>query len=146
MKVSGVGTTAGTGQSRKTSKTERSSSSGFAEKLAETFEPVEESHGVEAPAAVGGIDALLAAQAVGDALDGEERRRLVKYGEDMLDKLDDIRHGLLMGTIPKEKLIALAQMVRAKRGHVADPRLSALLDEIELRAEVELAKLSIRGN
>jgi hypothetical protein len=145
MKVSGVGTTAGSGQSRKTAKTDKTPSSGFAEKLAETFEPVEESHGVESLSAVGGIDALLAAQAVGDVLDGEERRRLVQYGEDMLDKLDEIRHGLLMGTIPKEKLISLAQMVRARRGHVADPRLSAVLDEIELRAEVELAKLSIRG-
>jgi hypothetical protein len=145
MKVSGIGTTAGAGQSRKTAKTDKTSAGGFADKLAETFEAVEESHAVDAPAAVGGIDALLAAQAVGDVLDGAERRRLVKYGEDLLDKLDDIRHGLLMGSIPKEKLIALAQMVRTRRGHVTDPRMSAVLDEIELRAEVELAKLSIRG-
>ncbi len=146
MKVSGIGATAGSGQSRKTAKTDKTSAGGFADKLAETFEAVEESHAVETSSAVGGIDALLAAQAVGDALDGEERRRLVKYGEDLLDKLEDIRHGLLFGAIPKDKLIALAQMVRSRRGHVTDPRLSAVLDEIELRAEVELAKLSIRGS
>lgn len=147
MKVSGVGATAGSGQSKKAAKTDKASSGGFAEKLAatEAFDAVEESLGVEAPSAVGGIEALLAAQAVGDATDGEERRRMVKYGEDLLEKLEDIRHGLLLGIIPKEKLIALAQMVRSRRGNIADPSLSALLDEIELRAEVELAKLSVRG-
>jgi hypothetical protein len=146
MKVSGIGAAAGAGPSRKTAKTDKSSSGGFADKLAETFEAADESQAVDAPSAVGGIDALLAAQAVGDALDGEERRRLVKYGEDLLDKLDEIRHGLLLGSISKDKLIALAQMVRSRRGHVMDPRLSAVLDEIELRAEVELAKLSVRGS
>ncbi|MDR3440791.1 flagellar assembly protein FliX [Telmatospirillum sp.] len=146
MKVSGIGATAGSGQSKKTAKTDKASTGAFAEKLAETFEGPEESHAVETPTAVGGIEALLVTQAVGDALDGEERRRLVKYGEDLLDKLEEIRHGLLLGAIPKEKLIALAQMVRSRRGHVSDPRLSGILDEIELRAEVELAKLSIRGN
>jgi hypothetical protein len=33
-------------------------------------------------------------------------------------------------------------MVRNKREAGADPELAAILDEIELRAEVELAKLS----
>ena len=113
----------------------------FAEKLAETFEPVEESHAVEAPSAVGESMRCWRRRLSEMSFDGEERRRMVKYGEDLLDKLDDIRHGLLLGSIPKDKLIALAQMVRSRRGQVTDPRLSAVLDEIELRAEVELAKL-----
>ena len=144
MKVSGIGATAGSGQARKTAKTDRSSSGGFAEKLAETFESADDSPAVETSAAVGGIDALLATQGVGDALDQEHRRRLVGYGEDLLDKLEEIRHGLLLGSIPKERLIALAQMVRTRRDSVAEPRLAAILDDIELRAEVELAKLSPR--
>jgi len=53
-----------------------------------------------------------------------------------------VRHGLLMGTLPKEKLTELADMVRSRRESCQDPRLAALLDEIELRAEVEIAKLS----
>lgn len=143
MKVSGIGATTGSGQSRKTTKTDKTGA--FAEKLAETIESAEEAQGVDAPAAVGGIQALLATQAVDDSLEREERRRLIAYGEDMLDKLEDIRHGLLLGSIPKDKLISLAQMVRSRRGNVSDPRLAGILDEIELRAEVELAKLSIRG-
>ncbi len=144
MKVSGIGATAGSGQARKTAKTDKSASGGFAEKLAETFDATEDAHAVETSSAVTGIDALLATQAVGDALEQEHRRRLIKYGEDLLDKLEEIRHGLLLGAIPKDRLIALAQMVRTRRESIADPRLAAILDEIELRAEVELAKLSPR--
>ena len=145
MKVSGIGAAAAAGQARKTAKTEKSSSGGFAETLAETYASPDETPGVDAPTSVSGIDALLAAQGVGDSTDGEQRRRLVKYGEDLLDKLEELRHGLLIGAVPKDKLIALAQMVRSRRDSVADPRLAAVLDEIELRAEVELAKLSPRG-
>jgi len=54
------------------------------------------------------------------------------------------RRALLAGSVPKDRLIQLAQMVRARRDTVSDPRLATILDEIELRAEVELAKLSRR--
>jgi hypothetical protein len=131
---------------RKVGKTEKSSPGAFAKTLAETFEATEEAYAVEAPTAVGGVDALLAAQGVGDALDREQRQRLIKRGEDLLDMLEEIRHGLLVGGVSKDRLIALAQTVRSRRGHVPDPRLAAILDEIELRAEVELAKLSLRGD
>jgi hypothetical protein len=40
------------------------------------------------------------------------------------------------------KLEQLATLVRAKREQIDDPKLLAILDEIELRAAVELAKLS----
>jgi hypothetical protein len=144
MKVSGIGGTAATGPTSKTAKTAKTSAGGFAENLASLEPAAEEAQSVEAPANVGGIAALLATQAVGDSLEREARRRLVQYGEDLLDKLEELRHGLLFGAIPKEKLIALAQMVRSRRDTSPDPRLATLLDEIELRVEVELAKLSPR--
>ena len=59
----------------------------------------------------------------------------------MLDHLDAIRHGLLLGSIPRDKLNGLLAVVRERRDDVGDPRLAAVLDEIELRAAVELAKL-----
>ncbi|MCH9020057.1 MAG: hypothetical protein IIA73_06805 [Proteobacteria bacterium] len=61
----------------------------------------------------------------------------------MLDRLDEIRHALLFGAIPRHRLLALQREVREKRVAVADPRLNQLLDEIDLRAAVELAKLGI---
>ncbi|MEX0815276.1 MAG: flagellar assembly protein FliX [Dongiaceae bacterium] len=53
-----------------------------------------------------------------------------------------MRHGLLAGAIPLAGLEDLARVLRAHRGDVDDPRLADLLDHIDLRAAVELAKLS----
>ena len=39
----------------------------------------------------------------------------------------------------------LSQVVQSRREEVDDPRLVEILDEIDLRAQVELAKLSPRG-
>ncbi len=49
-----------------------------------------------------------------------------------------------MGHLPKQKLRELTSLVRAERVNLQDHRLSDVLDQIELRAEVELAKLSIK--
>jgi len=46
-----------------------------------------------------------------------------------------------MGAIPKDRLGNLVRLVRARRDGVMDPKLTAILDDIELRAMVELAKL-----
>lgn len=143
MKLTGIGGASAAGPASKTAKTARTSGSGFADSLA-SLDQAEETQGVETPAAVGGIAALIATQQVGDALDREAKKRLVDYGNDLLDKLEELRHGLLMGAIPKDKLIAMAQMVRSRRDHIPDPYLAELLNEIELRVEVELAKLSAR--
>ena len=143
MKLTGIGGASAAGPASKTAKTTRTSGSGFADSLA-SLDQAEEAQAVETPAAVGGIAALIATQQVGDALDREAKKRLVEYGNDLLDKLEELRHGLLLGAIPKDKLIAMAQMVRSRRDSTPDPRLSELLDEIELRVEVELAKLSAR--
>ena len=62
-------------------------------------------------------------------------------GEDLLDELDQIRIGLLTGSLPRATLERLAARVEAKRHRVDDPSLIQILDEIELRAAVELAKL-----
>ena len=57
----------------------------------------------------------------------------------------EIRLGLLLGTIPQSRLEQLAHLVRAQREQLNDPKLTAVLDEIELRAAVELAKLTRSG-
>lgn len=97
--------------------------------------------GVSASNAIGSVDALLAAQSV-DATDDQGRRQAHKRGEDILDRLDELRHGLLTGTLTMAQVQSLASLVRAQRATVMDPRLTQVLDEIELRAEVELAKFT----
>lgn len=102
--------------------------------------------GAEPVSGVMNVGGLLAAQSVDDGADAapdfKERQRRAQRGVEILDRLEDVRRGLLMGAVPKDKLADLARMVREKRERGADPVVSRLLDEIELRAEIELAKLS----
>lgn len=140
MKISGVGSGA---PARGARRAEKSDGKAFRNALAEAAaEGVDSAPPVGAVSGLGAVDALLAVQSMGDATEHEARRRMIKRGEDILDKLEEIRHGLLLGTLPREKLEALAQSIRVQRETCPDPGLASLLDEIELRAEVELAKLS----
>ena len=70
---------------------------------------------------------------------GAGRRR----GETLLDLLDRLRTNLLAGRVPAAHLVELAGLVRARRGTSGDARLEQIIDEIELRAQVELAKLAM---
>lgn len=85
------------------------------------------------------LDTLVTLQEAPDGNLG--RKRAVKRASDMLDMLEGIRLDLLNGEVPAERLGALLRLVRLQRDQVEDPRLSHVLDEIELRARVELAKL-----
>ena len=86
------------------------------------------------------VDALIALQEVPDASTG--RRRALMRGSSMLDLLDEVRVGLLSGIIPRGRLQSLLDALKGRRESIEDPRLAQLIDEIELRASVELAKLS----
>jgi hypothetical protein len=90
---------------------------------------------------IGGIDALLALQGVEEP--GERRRKAVKRGRSALDALDALKLGLLSGTLDTAALarlkIAAAGLVEA----TGDPGLDTVLAEIELRVEVELAKIGM---
>jgi hypothetical protein len=86
---------------------------------------------------------LLSIQEMADATTGRSRARA--RGEAMLDRLEDIRLGLLTGAVPKERLVELSRLARTRRAETVDPRLVEVLDEIELRAEVELAKLEFNA-
>jgi hypothetical protein len=83
------------------------------------------------------IDALLALQAVEDPL--LKRRKLVRRGNQLIDTLEGLRTDLLAGKMSEGRLNQLMAVMSQAR-EKADPGLDALLDDIELRARVELAK------
>lgn len=88
---------------------------------------------------VAALDSLLAMQAADDPLTG--RRRAVRRANDMLDLLDDIKLGLLTGAVPRQTLRQLTSLVAERRNDFNEPGLQGVIDEIDLRAQVELAKL-----
>jgi class II flagellar assembly regulator FliX len=97
-----------------------------------------------APAAalrtIGGIDALLALQGQDDPT--ERRQRAVKRGRVALDVLDELKAEVLSGTLGPSTLQKLKSATAELRDASGDPGLDGVLAEIELRVEVEIAKMS----
>lgn len=91
---------------------------------------------------IASVGALIALQESGDAPGGGQKEELDR-AEDLLDRLDRIRVGILTGTISRADLTALVSRLEARRREGIEPRLASLIDEIETRAKVELAKLSL---
>ena len=96
---------------------------------------------VSGPGPIAALDSILALLGMDDTTDG--RSRGMKHGEHLLDMLDQVRDGLLAGGIPRATLNRLANAVTRRQEQFADPHLQSVLDEIELRAHVELAKLEM---
>jgi hypothetical protein len=69
------------------------------------------------------------------------RARAVRRGARLLDDLDDLKIGLLDGRLSEGRLGRLMAAVDARRDQTDDAGLEDVLDGIELRARVELAKL-----
>lgn len=140
MKVTGP-----TGVSAGPSSAKRASSTGGAFSLSGAGDA-----GRAAPAApstslggVMGVEALLALQDVGGPLEG--RRRSIRRAGRLLDVLDDLKLALIDGVLTPDQIRALSQAIGEKREATGDPELEAVLDEIETRAAVEMAKMEVRG-
>jgi hypothetical protein len=87
---------------------------------------------------LGGIDALIALQGIEDPV--ERRRRAVKHGRRALDALDELKLGLLVGTLDQATMLRLKSVAADLHDASGDDRLDQVLAEIDLRVAVELAK------
>jgi hypothetical protein len=92
-----------------------------------------------APVDLGGIDALLLLQ--GEDSLGERRKRQARRGRDLLDALDKLKAAFLTGRVQPSDLKKLRSTLALRREETGDSGLDEVLAHIELRAEVELAKL-----
>jgi hypothetical protein len=84
-----------------------------------------------------GIDALLALQAVEDPLFA--KKKAVRRGNALLDTLEQIKADMLIGQVSEGRLNQLMVLIGQARERNL-PGLDGVLDDIELRARVELAK------
>ena len=98
---------------------------------------VSRASGPTAIAPTAGIGAILALQSVGDF--SESRRRAVRHGTALLDILEEMKSDLLIGSPSPARLDAMVEQLNSMRERV-DPRIDAVIDDIELRVRVELAK------
>ena len=88
--------------------------------------------------AITSVDALIALQGVEDPL--ERRKRAITQGRNALDVLEGLKIGLLDGTLDSSALGRLKSVAEGLKQGSGDEHLDAVLAEIELRVEVELAK------
>lgn len=89
--------------------------------------------------ATANIGSILALQEL--TVDGETVRKAVQQGYDLLDQLDNIRLGILTGSLSKESLEKIAEAAQTRQNLNLDLKLKTILDDIHLRAQVELAKI-----
>jgi hypothetical protein len=88
-------------------------------------------------AATSGIDALLALQAVEDPT--LAKKKALRRGNALLDALETIKADLLIGQVSEGRLNQVMVLIGQARERNL-PGLDGVLDDIELRARVELAK------
>ena len=96
--------------------------------------------------AIGGIDTLVALQGMDDL--PERRKRAVRRGRSALDALDALKLGLVSGDLDASALNRLRAMAADLAGDLQEPTgdsgLDGVLSEIDLRVQVEIAKLTRR--
>jgi hypothetical protein len=100
--------------------------------------PTAKAEGAAPAAILGGLEALIAIQS--EDTTKERRRRGVRRGQGLLDLLDELKIALLAGNLPADLQLRLSMAMRDE-SFSGDPRLDSILEGIDLRAAVELAKL-----
>ena len=133
-KIDGLGSVRTTQPVKRVARTGASGGAAFAQQLGES----EETGTTGSIASATAISGILGVQEVDDALAQAARGKV--RAEDILDRLEDLRLELLAGGLSREKLLQLSRIVAVRRAQIKDPRLTEILDAIDLRAQVELAK------
>ena len=137
MKIEGPKKTAGAGKSKKSGKAGASGAS-FGDFIASG---PKESAQTQTTQSIVQVDALLALQGVDDATERASRGRMCQRCDDIIDELDKVRISMLSGEITVGDMINIADVVASHREKISDPKLTELMDEVDLRAQVELAKM-----
>jgi hypothetical protein len=115
---------------RKVSKTGSSGQSSFASSIA----------GDAAAQELSQVSGLFPTQPLLVLQEVSEKQTAKNHGDKILNLLDQLRLDLLSDQMPNHRLQTLANYLNSKTLKVADPQLATVLEEIEQRANIELAK------
>lgn len=139
MKVDGPGKTQGPSKTSKKGKASESEGS-FGQFI--TSAPTQSAPAKQTQS-IAHVDALLAVQGAEDPATGASRKRMHERADTLLDELDNLRMAMLGGNMTIGHMIDIADVVASHRENVSDPALTSIMDEIDLRAQVELAKMRV---
>ncbi len=109
----------------------------------EAIASAENTSDIQAPQAIFGMIGIQQANNVGDDFLNKQKREEAarKWGSQVLDKLDEIKKIIVNGNIPADKLQELALQAGSNKVLATDPLLRDILQDIQTRALVEIAKL-----
>lgn len=139
MKIQGPGSTQGTSKVKKKNVSDKSSED-FGEFMSDKAEA---STGASTTQSIAQVDALLALQESDDPASRASKGRARARSMAVLDELEKIRMAMLTGSLTVGHLVDVADVVASHREKIDDPALTAVLDEVDLRAQVELAKMRV---
>jgi len=94
-------------------------------------------------AGIASVDVLLAAQSAEDPTQKASKQRMKMRAGDILDKLNDLKLAMVTSEVTVGHMVSIADVVASHREAITDPELSSILDEIDLRAHVELTKMDM---
>lgn len=136
MKVEGPSKTSGAGSTKKSGSVSSADGS-FEDFIAQAPKQAASA----APThSIARVDALLSVQAAESPTERAARRKMRERGESILKELDRLRHAILTGTMTLGQVIDIADVVASHRERITDPGLTAILDEVDMRAQIEIAK------
>lgn len=102
-----------------------------------------ETSSASASQSIAQLDVLLAVQEAEDPTQKSAKKRAHMRADTILDKLEDVRLKMLGGNLTVGHMIDVADVVASHRDKIDDPTLTSIMDEIDLRAQVELAKMRV---
>ncbi|MBU6234476.1 MAG: flagellar assembly protein FliX [Alphaproteobacteria bacterium] len=139
MRIEGPRATDGVKKSEKTRKT-TGTSGDFKTFLDADAGDVSET--VSAPL-VADVGSLLAAQSYEDPAERKAKKRMTERASHVLDALAGVHKGLVSGKLSTTELENVSRAMAERREKIHDPQLAEVLDHVELRAQVELAKMEM---
>lgn len=138
MKITGTGPTDKTSGTKKAGGASKTGSTAFSGLLGEA----DDTAATSGAFAIARVDSLLAAQASDDPAERAARGRMMGRADNVLDELEVLRKNMLAGSMTVGQMVDIADVIATHREKIADPALTAILDEIDLRAQIELAKMA----
>ena len=94
---------------------------------------------VAPPSALSSLSTLLSVQGISEEL--SRRQKHIRHAHLTLDGLEELRHALLLGEVPIYLLSTIEKRMSDIKQQDLPAALRDVIEEVELRAAVELAKL-----
>lgn len=103
--------------------------------------PTEEVQNVTAPQALEAMSQLMQVQEIGER--ATFRKQCIEHGDQLLDDLNRLQLDILTGDLNENSLKSIVDQIKRTPRRNDDLHLQEILDQIQQRAEIELAKIEM---